>query len=41
MGTVYLRQWLLKTSGKKEIILQREGFQRKVFPLGNIKGQSS
>ena len=41
MGAVYLKELLPKTSREKEMVLQREGFQRKVFPLENINGQSS
>ena len=41
MGAVYLRGWLLRTSRKKDIVSEKEEFQRKGFTLGNIKMQSS
>ena len=41
METVYLTEWLLKTSTEKKMVLQKKGFQRKSFGLGNIKEQLS
>ena len=37
METVCWKGWLVKTFRQKKMILQKEGFQRKRFPVGNIK----